>query len=70
MKKEKIYEWIATFLSIIGAILNAFLIKEGFYIWGLSNILWVIVGIKNKMWGMVLTFSIYFIINVIGIIYW
>ncbi len=70
MKIEKSYEWIATFLSITGAILNAFLIKEGFYLWGISNIFWVILGFKKKMYGMVLTFSVYLIINIIGLIYW
>jgi len=33
---KKIYEWVATSLSILGAILNAFLIKEGFIFWGLQ----------------------------------
>lgn len=70
MKKEKIMEWIATFLSILGAILNAFLIKEGFYIWGVSNLIWVFVGLKQKMYGMALTFTVYFFINIIGLIYW
>ncbi|MFA5176348.1 MAG: nicotinamide mononucleotide transporter [Candidatus Nanoarchaeia archaeon] len=70
MKKEKIMEWIATVLSIFGAILNAFLIKEGFYIWGVSNLIWVFVGLKQKMYGMALTFTVYFFINIIGLIYW
>lgn len=67
---KKFYEWTATFFSIIGAILNALLIKEGFYIWGVANSIWVVVGVKNKMWGMALTFSVYLTINVVGIIYW
>ena len=67
---KRIYEWVATILSIEGAILNAFLIKEGFYIWGFANFIWIFVGIKNKMYGMVLTFSVFLIVNLIGIIYW
>lgn len=67
---KRAYEWIATLLSIEGAILNAFLIKGGFYIWGVANIIWIFVGFKNKMYGMVLTFSVFLIINIIGLVYW
>ena len=67
---KRIYEWAATCLSIFGAILNAFLIKEGFYIWGIANSIWVVVGIKSRMWGMALTFTVFLVINLIGIFYW
>lgn len=67
---KKVTEWTATILSITGAILNAFLIKEGFYIWGLANFIWIIFGLKNKHYGMALTFAVFLIINIIGIIYW
>lgn len=73
MKKEtksKAIEWGATALSITGAILNAFLMKEGFYVWGISNLLWMVFAFKNKHWGMFITFSVYFVINLIGIAYW
>jgi hypothetical protein len=73
-KKEKrnkiLIEWAATILTIAGAILNVFLVKEGFYIWGISNILWVFFGIKYKHLGLALTFFVLLIINIVGIIYW
>ena len=69
LDKKKL-EWIATLLSVTGAVLNAFLIKEGFYIWGVANFIWISVGLKHKMYGMALTFSVFLIINIIGIIYW
>lgn len=67
---KKVWEWTATILSIAGAILNAFLIKQGFYIWGLANFIWIYVGIKSKMYGMALTFFVFLIVNIIGLIYW
>jgi len=67
---KRVYEWTATSLSILGAILNAFLIKQGFYIWAVANSIWIYVGIRNKMYGMALTFFVFLIINIIGIIYW
>ena len=68
--KKQYYEWTATILSIIGALMNAFLIKEGFYIWGLANFIWVYFALKNKHYGLALTFFVFFIINIIGIVYW
>jgi len=74
MKKEernkKIFEWSATILSIAGAILNAFLLKEGFYLWIVANSLWIVVGVKQKMWGLVLTYITFLAISFVGIIYW
>ena len=68
--QKKILEWAATLLSIIGALLNAFLLKQGFYIWVVSNSIWIYIGIKNKMYGMALTFLVFLIISIMGIIYW
>ena len=68
--KKQYYEWTATILSIIGALMNAFLIKEGFYIWGVANFIWVYFAMKNKHYGLALTIFVFFIINIIGIIYW
>ncbi len=65
-----VYEWTATILSIFGAILNAFLIKEGFYIWGVANFIWIVFGIKNKHYGMALTFFVFLVINIIGLLLW
>jgi nicotinamide riboside transporter PnuC len=74
MKKEernkKILEWIATTFSIGGAILNAFLIKEGFYLWVVANVIWLVFAWKSKHWGMALTYIVFLIICFVGIIYW
>jgi nicotinamide riboside transporter PnuC len=73
MKKEtiqKAIEWTAAIIAITGAILNAFLMKEGFYLWIVSNTIFVYFAYKNKHWGLALTFFVYLIISTIGIIYW
>jgi hypothetical protein len=62
-KTIKIIEWSATILAIIGAILNAFLMKKGFYIWGAANTIWLIFAIKSKHWGMALTFFVFLVIT-------
>jgi len=66
----KVIEWIATCLSITGASLNAFHLKEGFYVWILANILWIVFGIKTKHYGVVVMFIVYSIISAIGILVW
>ena len=66
----KLFEWTATGLSIMGALFNAFQQIEGFYIWCTGNIIWIVLGIKRKMWGLMVTFIIFTIINILGIIYW
>ena len=69
-KTMKIIEWVATILAITGALLNAFLMKQGFYLWLVSNTLFAIFAYRNKHWGLFLVFCTYLIITVIGIIYW
>jgi len=67
---NKILEWSATSFSIIGAILNAFLIEAGFYLWIIANIIWLVFAFNYKHWGMALTYIVFIIICIIGIIYW
>lgn len=66
----KTIEWTATFIVIIGAVLNALAMKEGFYLWIVSNSLFMFFSYKNKHWGLFLIFCTYLIISFIGIIYW
>jgi nicotinamide riboside transporter PnuC len=68
--KHHVIEWVATFLSIFGALLVSLKFFEGYYIWIVANILWMIFAFRYKHYGL-LTLSIsYFIINCIGIIRW
>ena len=66
----KQWEWIASSVSIMGTILNAFLRIEGFYFWIFGNTIWIYVGCKRKMYGVVMMFSVYLIISFVGIYYW
>ena len=70
MNRFKSLEWIATGLSIVGALLNAYQNIEGFYVWCIANVIWVLLGFKKKMWGLVVTFIIFSIINILGILHW
>lgn len=68
--KEKWVEYLAMALGIGGAILNACLMVEGFYLWVVGNILWIYLGVKGRMWGMVGMFAVYTCLSIWGIIYW
>ena len=65
-----VVEWLATILSILGAIFVAFKYKEGFYIWIVANFLWISFAWKHKHYGLLLLSVSYLIINLIGIVRW
>ena len=70
--KHHIIEWTATFLGILGAILNAKLIIDGFYasfyVWILANVFWVMFAVKHKHWGLLVLSIVYAVINVFAIL--
>lgn len=68
--KDHLVEWGATFLSVFGAILNANQFIQGFYVWSVANILWIIFGIKYKHYGLVLMNVVFLGINITGIAIW
>ena len=39
----------------------------GFQIWIVSNILWIVYGVKKSDWFVVATFAIYFVFNLRGV---
>jgi len=61
---------IATILSVLGAILNANKQISGFYLWTISNILWIIYGYRSKQKYLTITFITYLIITLYGIWNW
>lgn len=65
-----IIEWIATGIGIIGAILNASKSIKGFYLWLISNSIFIYISILNKLYGMATLFLVYFLISLYGIIKW
>lgn len=69
MNLKKI-EYMATSLSIIGALLNALLIWICFIIWIFANILWIYVGYKKQLNGMILTFIVFTITSLMGLYIW
>lgn len=74
--KDHVVEWAATLLTMLGALLNAGLITLGalngftisFYIWSISNALWIAFAIKHKHWGVLITFGALLIINILSIV--
>jgi hypothetical protein len=62
--------WIATGLSISGAILNAWKRVEGFYLWLIGNALWIWFGVVTHAPYIILLFSVYSLISLFGIYTW
>lgn len=63
-------EWLATILTIAGAVFNAFQKIEGFYLFVIGNILWVAFAIKHKHWGLFIASAVLLIIDIIAIKIW
>lgn len=61
---------ILTILSILGAYLNAKKKIEGFYIWIISNIGWIIIDTIAGLYFQSILFVVYTIICIEGIIQW
>ncbi|MEK6927384.1 MAG: hypothetical protein AABX11_03040 [Nanoarchaeota archaeon] len=70
--KHHILEWIATALSITGAVMNAKILFDGFdnsfYIWTVANFLWIGFALKYKHYGLVLMNVVYAVINILAIL--
>lgn len=62
--------WIATALSLTGNLLVNKKRVEGFYVWIISNVLWVIIALRGSDMAQVVLFLCYAILNAHGIISW
>lgn len=63
-------EYIATACSITGGILNALMLWHGFVIWIVGNTIWIHIGNKKDMKGMVLTFIVFTATAILGLYVW
>ncbi len=63
-------EWLATILSVIGVIFIARKNIIGFYIWIVSNFLWIYFGIVKESYGIITLFTIYLGTSIYGIYKW
>lgn len=64
------WAWIWTILSISGAILNAKLNKNGFILYIIANIGWIITDIEYKLYAQIPVWVIFIVIGVYGYIDW
>jgi len=63
-------EYIAATLGILGGLLIAYKKKEGFLLWIIGNIIWIIIGVELQKWGMIIQFLFFEITAIIGYINW
>ena len=68
--RHHIIEWVATILSILGALLVSLKHFEGYPVWIVANTLWAIFALKHKHYGLLCLSISYFIINWVGFINW
>jgi len=62
--------WIASLLSILGAIFNARKSIIGFWLWIVANFIWLIVSLIRKDYAQVILWITYIITSSYGIYCW
>lgn len=62
--------WVAVFLGLIGAVLNASKLKIGFVVWFVANILQIILAYNNQMYFNIVQFGFYTFICIFGYVKW
>ena len=65
-----IASWIATSLSIIGAILNAKKSIHGYWVWIISNLLWMVLALIRQDIAQAVLWIVYVVISIYGIYCW
>lgn len=68
----KMAEILATIMGMSGAFLNALMVREGFIILIVSDVLWIYFALsgKTKHWWMAANFLVFTIISIIGLFVW
>ena len=66
----EILAWCCTAASLVGAWLNARKRIEGFYVWGVTNIVWILYFVMQEQWALACLFAAYLAICVHGIVVW
>jgi hypothetical protein len=70
MDSVQLIQWIVVPISLLGNLLVARKKVGGFFVWIVSNCMWIYVGIFTGLWGMVTLFFIYSMINIYAIYFW
>ena len=74
--RHHVIEWLATIFSVSAHLLNTGFLQipgldgynASFFVYLVGNLLWISVGWKHKHWGVLATFGVFAIINVIKIL--
>jgi nicotinamide riboside transporter PnuC len=65
-----ITSWIATILAITGALLNARKMISGYWVWILSNAIWLVLSLIRKDYAQSVLWAVYIAISSYGIYCW
>lgn len=68
--RHHVIEWGATILAVAGAIVNAVKYIEGFYLFIIANILWMIFAVKHKHYGLLVMNIVFLLINFFALWFW
>lgn len=64
------FSWIATIIALAGTILNCKKIKWCFWLWTLTNVMWLIYDIKNGTYSRAVLDFVQLVLAIYGIKEW
>jgi len=64
------YTWLITIASIIGTVANIYKKKWCFWIWLVTNSLWLIIDFRAGLYAQAFLFGIYLLLAVWGLYRW
>ena len=70
MTSNKYFTSILLVLSVVGMMLNANQMVEGFVFWLVANAGWVIYNFKHRFYAQGILFIIYFVMCIYGLFAW
>lgn len=70
MRSVRVVEYLASGLAILGAVLNAAGSISGFYVWLISNSLWIYFGWRRRIFGLMAMQAVFLVLAAIGIVCW
>lgn len=65
-----VFTWVATIVALIGTVLNCKQIRTCFYLWIVTNIMWLIWDAYCGLWSRCLLDAVQFALAVWGIYEW
>lgn len=70
MDRFALFTWTLTVVTIFGTYLNSRQLKDGFLVWGLCNLCWLMVDLSRGIYAQAALYVVFIGFNIYGWIQW